>query len=108
MPKTPANQVFRFTSVLTARNGTMRYFRSPDEVPRELQREVDKALKGDLTANIILADEGGQKYLKTREEPKPPVASRHDWRQLMIRRLLLEAVGAFAVAAMIWMLADTR
>lgn len=102
------NPVYRFTSVLTARKGTIRYFRSPDEVPQDLQRELDTALQGDLTANIILADEGGQKYLQARAEVKPPVPSRLDWRRLFVHRLLLEAVGALAVALAIWAVAAAR
>lgn len=100
--------VFHSTSVLTARKGTIRYFRSPDEVPLELQREIDKALKGDLTANIILADEGGQQYLQSRPVSKPPVAPRLNWRRLLARRLILEAAAAFAVALALWGLAGAR
>jgi hypothetical protein len=100
--------VFHSTSVLTARKGTIRYFRSPDEVPHDLQREIDKALKGDLTANIILADEGGQKYLQSRLESKPPVVPRLDWRRLLARRLIVEAAGAFAVALALWGLVASR
>lgn len=100
--------VFHSTSVLTARKGTIRYFRSPDEVPDELQRELDKALKGELTANIILADEGGQKYLQSRPKSNPPVVPRLDWRRLLARRLILEAAGAFAVALALWGLVSAR
>jgi hypothetical protein len=103
--ETSPNPVFRFTSVLTARKGSIRYFRSPDEVPQDLQRDIDKALQGDLTANIILADEGGQKYLQSRAASKPPVASRPGWRRLFVHRLLLEAAGALAVAMALWVLA---
>lgn len=100
--------VFRSTSVLTARKGTIRYFRSPDEVPQDLQRDIDKALQGDLTANIILADEGGQKYLQSRVEPKPAVKFQLGWQRLLARRLILEAAGAFALAAALWILAAGR
>jgi hypothetical protein len=102
------NPVYRFTSVLTARKGSIRYFRSPDEVPQEVQREIDKALQGDLTANIILADEGGQKYLQARAESKPPAVSRLNWRRLFVHRLLLEVAGALAVALALWAVASVR
>lgn len=98
MRESPPNAIFRSTSVLTGRNGTIRYFRSPDEVPQGLQREIDKALQGDLTANIILADEGGQRYLQSRAKSKPTVETLHDGRRLLVRRVLLEAAGGFAVA----------
>ena len=108
MREPPSNQVFHSTSVLTARNGTIRYFRSPDEVPRELQREIDKVLHGDLTANIILADEGGQRYLQSRAERKTPVTPYPGWRRLLVRRLISEAAGALAVALTLWLLAAGR
>jgi hypothetical protein len=106
--ETSPNPVFRFTSVLTARKGSIRYFRSPDEVPQDLQRDIDKALHGDLTANIILADEGGQRHLQSRAESKRPAAPRPGWRRLLVHRLLLEAAGALAVALAIWGLAAAR
>jgi hypothetical protein len=106
--ETSSNPVFRFTSVLTARKGSIRYFQSPDEVPRDLQRDIDRALQGDLTANIILADEGGQKYLQSRSESKPPVASRPGWRRLLVHRLLLEGAGALALVLALWVLAAER
>jgi hypothetical protein len=106
--ETSPNPVFRFTSVLTARKGSIRYFHSPDEVPRDLQRDIDKALHGDLTANIILADEGGQRYLQSRTEPKPAPASRLGWRRLLVHRLLLESAAALAVALALWVLAAAR
>ncbi len=101
--------VFRTTSVLTARNGTIRYFRSTEDVPRDLQRDIDRALQGDLTANIILADEGGQKYLQSR--PKPAAAatvSQPGWRRLLARRLIFEAAAALAVALTLWALTASR
>lgn len=107
MPESP-RPVFRAKSVLTARKGTIRYFRSPADVPQELQRDIDKALQGELTANIILADEGGQRYLQARVEQKPAVTARFGWRRLLARRLVLEAAGAFAVALALWILAATR
>jgi hypothetical protein len=106
--ETSPNPVFRFTSVLTARKGSIRYFHSPDEVPQDLQRDIDRALHGDLTANIILADEGGQKYLQSRTESKPPPAARPGWRRLLVHRILLEAAGALAVALGLWVLAAAR
>lgn len=108
MPETPPNPVFRSTAVLTARNGKIRYFRSPDEVPEDLQRDLDKALHGDLTANVILADEGGQTYLRTRAESKRPIASVLNWRRFLVRRLVLEAAGAAAVAMFLWLLVASR
>jgi hypothetical protein len=108
MRESSPSPIFRSTSVLTARKGTIRYFRSPDEVPRDLQRDIDRALQGDLTANIILADEGGQKYLQSRVELKPPVKHRLGWQRLLARRLILEAAGAFALAVAIWVLAAAR
>ena|ERR1035437_1322073 len=108
MQESPPSQIFRFTSVLTARNGSMRYFRSPDEVPKDLQRHIDRALQGNLTANIILADEGGQKYLQTRVQPKVQPSPQLGWRRLLARRLILEAAGAFAVALALWVLAATK
>lgn len=108
MPQKSPNPVFHSTAVLTARNGKIRFFRSPDEVPADLQRDLEKALHGDLTANVILADEGGQKYLKSRAEPTPPVASTPDWRRLLVRRLALEAAGAAALAMALWLLAAGR
>ena len=108
MRETSPNPVFRFTSVLTARKGSIRYFKSPDEVPRDLQRDLDKALQGELTANIILADEGGQRYLQSRAEAKPPLLPRPGWQRMLIHRLLLEAGGALAVALALWTLAAAR
>ncbi|MDR3719947.1 MAG: hypothetical protein P4K98_14200 [Bryobacteraceae bacterium] len=108
MPKATPNPVFRSTAVLTARNGKIRYFRSPDEVPADLQRDLDKALHGELTANVILADEGGQKYLQSRAEPAPPVAPKLNGQHWLIRRLALEAAGAAALAMALWILAAGR
>ncbi len=108
MPESSPIPVFHAKSVLTARKGTIRYFRSPEDVPQELQRDIDKALHGDLTANIILADEGGQRYLQARSEQPPPVATRVGWRRLLARRLILETAGAVAVALALWILAATR
>ena len=108
MAEPSPKNVFRSTSVLTARNGTIRYFRSPDEVPQELQRDIDKALQGSLTANIILADEGGQRYLQSRPKAPAPVESQIGWRRLLARRLIFEAAGALLVAATIWALAAAR
>jgi hypothetical protein len=108
MPKATPNPVFRSTAVLTARNGKIHYFRSPDEVPADLQRDLDKALHGELTANVILADEGGQKYLQSRAEPTPPVAPKLNWQRWLIRRLALEAAGAAALAMALWILASGR
>ncbi len=101
--------VYRAKSVLTSRHGAIRYFRSLDEVPQDLQRDIDKALHGELTANIILADEGGQRYLQARSESKKPLEpTPSGWRRLLARRLVLEAAGAFAVALTLWILAATR
>jgi len=108
MPKESSNPVFRSTAVLAARNGKVRFFRSPDEVPEDLQRDLEKALHGDLTANIVLADEGGQTYLESRAESKHPTASKLDWRRWLVRRLALEAAGAAAVAMLLWLLAALR
>jgi hypothetical protein len=108
MREVSPNPVFRSTAVLTARNGKIRYFRSPDEVPADLQRDLEKALHGDLTANVILADEGGQKYLQARAESAPPAASRQNWRRLLVQRLALEAAGAAAVAMALWLLVASR
>jgi hypothetical protein len=108
MRQPSSDQVFHSTSILTARNGTIRYFRSPDEVPQELQREIDRVLQGDLTANIILADEGGQKYLQSRGERKLPVTPDPDLRRLWVRRLFSEAAGVLALALALWLLAAGR
>lgn len=110
MPEASPRSVFRFTSVLTARSGKIRYFRAPGEVPAELQRDVDKALHGELTANVVLADEGGQRYLQSRaEQPKqPPAPTTLNWRRWLVRRLAVEAAGAAALALALWLLATSR
>ncbi len=108
MPETSPSSVFRFTSVLTARRGKIRYFRAPGEVPSDLQRDLDKALHGELTANVILADEGGQTYLQSRAEPKPPVAPTLNWRRWFVRRLAMEVAGAAALALSLWVLATSH
>ena len=109
MQETSPKPVYRFTSVLTARSGKIRYFRSPGDVPVDLQRDLEKALHGDLTANVVLADEGGQKYLQSRPESKraalPPVVNGRRW---IARRLAIEAVGAAAIAMALWLLAGWR
>jgi hypothetical protein len=108
MSEETPNPVFHSTAVLTARNGKIRFFRSPDEVPKDLQRDLEKALHGELTANVILADEGGQKYLQSRATPTPPVASKPNWQRWLVRRLVLEAAGAAALAMALWLLAAGR
>jgi hypothetical protein len=73
-----------------------------------LQREIDKVLQADLTANIVLADEGGQRYLQTRAERKLPLTPDPGSRRLLIRRLLSESAGALAVVLALWLLATGR
>jgi|GEM_PF-2184766 len=109
MEQAAPNPVFRSTAILTARDGKIRYFRSPDEVPGDLQRDLEKAMHGGLTANVILADEGGQKYLQSRAaQAAPPPPSVPNWRGLLIRRLAFEAAGAAAIAVALWVLAAVR
>lgn len=108
MRETVPNSVFHSTSVLTARNGKIRYFRSPADVPKDLQRELDKAIHGELTANVILADEGGQSYLHSRAEITPTTSIAPNWRGLLARRLAFEAAGGAAVALFLWLLLASR
>ncbi len=110
MQEASPSSVFHFTSVLTARSGKIRYFRTPGEVPADLQRDLDRALHGELTANVILADEGGQRYLQSRaEQPKRPVEpATLNWRRWLARRLAVEAAGAAALALALWLLATSR
>lgn len=108
MRETAPNSVFHSTSVLTARNGKIRYFRSPRDVPKDLQRELEKAIHGELTANVILADEAGQSYLHARAETTPPPTTTPNWRRLLARRLAFEAAGGAAVALFLWLLLASR
>jgi hypothetical protein len=108
MRETKPNSVFRSTSVLTARDGKIRYFRSPGDVPKDLQRELERAIHGDLTANVILADEGGQTFLQSHAETTRPVEPAPSWRRSLARRLALEAAGAAVVAITVWLLFAAR
>lgn len=109
MQEASPKPVFRFTSVLTARSGQLRYFQSPGEVPADLQRDLEKALHGELTANIVLADEGGQTYLQSRAEPKRPVESATpDGRRWLARRLAFEAAAGAVLAIVLWLLAGSH
>ena len=94
--------IHRFSAVLTGFDGEMRFYASRREMPSDLRRRMDEALHGDLTASIVLADEGGQDLLKLqnrarRYRPNGAVLSKP-----LARRLVVEAAVALTAAAAIW------
>jgi len=50
MPGARSNPVFRSTLVLTGRDGQVRNFASLEELPPELRREMDAALRGETAS----------------------------------------------------------
>jgi hypothetical protein len=109
MPQQKPDSLFRSTAVLTARGGELRYFSSPDQVPADLRRDMERSMRGELTATIVLADEGGQQYLRQRtSKEKESVRLETAWRHLIARQFGLEVAAAAAFAIAIWLLATLR
>ncbi|MGO9242313.1 MAG: hypothetical protein ACLQBJ_16040 [Bryobacteraceae bacterium] len=103
-----SNPVFRSTLVLTGRDGQVRNFASLEELPAELRREMDAALRSELAASILLADEAGQKYLSSRAHSAANAKAYAGWRSRALRRLALEAIGFAALALGLWMAVGSK
>jgi len=106
----PSEPVIRTTAVLLARDGEVRFFKDPTEVPAELRREMEAAFNGRLTATIVLADEAGQRYLQARRtaalaKPQPRIQRLS---RTKVRQIVIETASATLLAIAIWMLAALR
>jgi hypothetical protein len=93
---------YRTRSILIATRAGRRVFASPEEIPSDLRRPLEKALEGELTTTILIADENGRaealrrlrEGLERRQKRSFPYA----------REAALAGVGAFLV----WLLATLR
>ena len=108
MPEQQSNPVFRSTLVLTSRHGEMRNFESLEDLPPELRRELDEALHGQLAASILLADEGGQKYLNNRVHAAAHSKAAAAWQSRAVRHFVLESIGLAVLAVGLWLLVGLR
>jgi hypothetical protein len=93
---------FRSRSILISTRQGQRVFGSADEVPPDLRRPLEKALEGELTTTILIADERGRqealrrlRHIQQRpQEPAFPYA----------RQAALAGIGAL----LLWLLATLR
>jgi len=108
MPEQGSDSVFRSTLVLTSRDGKIRNFDSLEDVPPELRRELDEALHGHLAASILLADEGGQKYLSNRVHAAANSKATSAWQSRAVRHFVLESIGLALLAVGLWLLVSLR
>ena len=108
MAEPESNPVFRSTLVLTSRQGEIRNFDSLEDLPPELRREMDEALHGQMAASILLADEGGQKYLSNRVHAVAKSKAAAAWQSRAVRHFVLESIGLAVLAAGLWLLVGLR
>lgn len=93
---------FRSRSILISTRHGQRVYGSPEEVPPELRRPLEKAIEGELTTTILIADERGRQEALRRlrhavERQKRPAFP-------YARQAALAGLGAF----LLWALATLR
>ncbi len=54
---------WRMTSVLVARKGRPKLYSATEDMPAELRASMEKALQGDLSATILIADQDGRREI---------------------------------------------
>ena len=93
---------FRTRAILIAAGRLRRVYSSPAEVPPDLRRPLEKALGGELTATIVIADERGRAEAleRLRELPPPPPRPAFPYAR--------EAVLAGLLFFFLWALATLR
>jgi hypothetical protein len=107
-------RVIKTTAVIAGVNGKLHYFQEADRLPDALRGQMERAFQGGLTVSIVLADEGGQAYLKN-NHPAPPAARPAQTpvaaplnRALLWRRMLWESLGGVMVAWLLYLFAAGR
>lgn len=89
------------TVLIATRNG-QHVYSSPDEVPDELRRPLEKALGSELAATIVIADEKGRAEALRRVERASAAAPKPDFPYAR------QAAIAGLVAFLLWVLATLR
>ncbi|MBI5083526.1 MAG: hypothetical protein HZB13_02875 [Acidobacteria bacterium] len=102
---------WKMSAILTVTQDGTESFESLDQMPKVLRARCVKALQGDESATLVIADEAGRAFVQRQAErkpagdpetPAPRPAGRYPW------RLVLEIALVGGAGLALWLLATLR